>query len=140
MALGLLNKLTNFLMPVEEVIDAPDTSDTKPMSAAERKAQLRVHSQSALRVYVGLPLSFDDVRLYADYLRSNVAVVVNFDSVDRATQERIHDFMSGILYVLNGTSQRVSDTVHMYLPAHVDVNKELYAYSIPTYIRKKNEL
>jgi cell division inhibitor SepF len=134
MALGLIDKLTNFLMPIDE-----PTSETEMPAVQERKANLRVHSPAALRVYVTSPASFDEVRFYADYLKSNVAVIVNFDSVDAATQQRISDFLNGILYMINGTTQRVSDNVHMYLPSQVDASKELYAYSIPTYIRKQNE-
>lgn len=135
MALGLIDKLTNFLMPIEDssvMAEAP--------AVHERKTHLRVHSPAALRVYVASPTSFDDVRMYADYLKSNVAVFVNFDNVDAATQERIGDFLNGILYVVNGNTQRVSASVQLYLPAHVDVSKELYAYSIPTYIRKNKEI
>lgn len=138
MAIGLIDKLTNFLMPIEE--EQQQAVVAEGTAVQDRKAQLRVHSQAALRVYVAAPGCFDDVKNYADYLKSNVAVVVNFDNVDPATQERIGDFLNGILYVINGNAQRISDTVHMYLPAHVDVNKELYAYSIPTYIRRKNEM
>ena len=138
MAIGLLDKLTNFLMPIEE--EQHQTAAVEGTAVQERKTQLRVHSQAALRVYVAAPACFDDVRYYADYLKSNVAIIVNFDNVDKAAQERIGDFLNGILYVINGSSQRVCDSVYMYLPAHVDVNKELYAYSIPTYIRRKNEM
>lgn len=135
MALGLIDKLTNFLMPIEEPSVMQEASTVQ-----DRKTHLRVHSPAALRVYVASPSGFDDVRNYADYLKSNVAVIVNFDSVDAATQERISDFLNGILYVVNGNVQRVSASVQLYLPAHVDVSKELYAYSIPTYIRQKNEI
>lgn len=137
MALGLIDKLTNFLMPIEESIDA---QGVPVMAAQERKAHLRVHSPAALRVYVASPGSFDDVKYYADYLKSNVAVIVNYDNVDAQTQERISDFLNGILYVVNGNAQRVSSSVQMFLPAHVDVSKELYAYSIPTYVRRKTEI
>lgn len=134
MAQSLIDKLTNFLMPIDNSEGTPETAATQ-----ERKTHLRVHTPAALRVYVASPVSFDDVRYYADYLKSNTAVIVNFDQVDAVTQERIGDFLNGVLYVFNGSAQRVSDTVHMYLPANVDVNKELYAYSIPTYIRRQTD-
>lgn len=137
MAIGLIDKLTNFLMPIEEPSMAQEVSSA---AVQDRKTHLRVHSPAALRVYVASPVSFDDAKYYADYLKSNVAVIVNYDKVDENTQERISDFLNGILYVLNGSSQRVSASVQMYLPANIDVSKELYAYSIPTYIRRNSEM
>ena len=135
MALGLIDKLTNFLMPVED--DAEKVSELPAVH--ERKAHLKVHSVAALRVYIGSPASFDDVRYYADQLCANIAVIVNFDSVDDATQQRIADFLNGILYAVNGSAQRVSDTVQIYLPAGIEASKELFSYSVPTYIRKGHE-
>lgn len=135
MALGLIDKLTNFLMPIE---DETEKVSELP-SVHERKTHLKVHSAAALRVYIGSPASFDDVRYYADQLCTHIAVIVNYDSVDDVTQQRIADFLNGILYAVNGSAQRISDTVQIYLPSGVEASKELFSYSVPTYIRKSND-
>ncbi|HMM21871.1 MAG TPA: cell division protein SepF [Selenomonadales bacterium] len=132
MALGLIDKLTNFLMPVEE---APPTQELPTIP--NRRTQLRVHTPAALKIYIASPGAFDDVRLCADYLRANVAVLINYENTDEGTQQRISDFLNGVSFVFDGSSQRVSETVVLYVPANVDVSKELYAYSLPTYIKKK---
>lgn len=137
MAFGILDKLTNFLMPVEETNAA---IQPEPAVIGDRKAQLRVHSPSALKVYIATPLAFDDVRVCADCLKANVAVLINYESVDNETQQRIADFLHGVCFVSGGSSQRVSDTVAMYVPANVDINKELYAFSVPTYVKRKKEV
>lgn len=126
MAPGLIDKLTNFLMPVEE-----ETQPVEALPAGDRRAQLRVHSQNpaALKVFVASPAEYDDVKLCADYLKANVAVLVNYADVDSAVQQRIGDFLSGLIVVTGGASQRVSDTVVIYVPPHVDINKEMYAFS-----------
>jgi cell division inhibitor SepF len=132
MSSGLIDKLTNFLMPVEE--HEPEPAQTAP--AGDRRAQLRVHTPAALKVFVASPAEFDDVRLCADYLKANVAVLINFEGVDAATQQRIGDFLDGLLVITGGASQRVSETVVIYVPAHVDVNKEMYAFSVPPYAKR----
>lgn len=136
MATGLIDKLTNFLMPVEE--EGTQPADVQP--AGDRRAQFRVHSPVALKVFIANPAEFDDVKLCADYLKANVAVLINFEAADSATMQRIGDFLGGLLTVTGGTSQKVSDSVVMYVPANVDVNKEMYAYSVPTYIKRRREL
>ncbi len=135
MASGLIDKLTNFLMPVEEIQPA----EAQPPVAGDRRAQLRVHSPAALKVFIANPAEFDDVKLCADYLKANVAVLINFEAVDETVKQRIGDFLDGLLVITGGASQRVSDTVVIYVPANVDINKEMYAYSIPTYTKRKTE-
>ncbi|MDR3565531.1 MAG: cell division protein SepF [Negativicutes bacterium] len=132
MAIGLIDKLTNFLMPVEDAA-LPEMS-----TPGDRRASLKVHSPAALKVYIATPQTFDDVRVCADCLKANVAVLINFEDIDSAdTQQRIGDFLNGVCFVSGGTNQRVSDHVILYVPANVDVNKEPYAYSIPTYSKHK---
>ncbi len=136
MASGLIDKLTNFLMPVEE----EEIQQADAPSVGDRRAQLRVHSPAALKVFIASPAEFDDVKLCADYLKANVAVLINFEAADDATMQRIGDFLDGLLVVTGGSSQKVSESVVLYVPAHVDVNKEMYAYSIPQYVKRKREI
>ena len=126
MAPGLIDKLTNFLMPVEE-----EQQPVEVPHAGDRRAQFRVHSQNpaALKVFVATPAEFDDVKLCADYLKANVVVLINYADVDSAVQQRIGDFLNGLITVTGGACQRVTDTVVLYAPTHVDINKEMYAFS-----------
>ena len=135
MALGLINKLTNFLMPVEEETEMP----ADILGAGDRRAQFRVHTPGALKVYIATPQAFDDVRVCADCLKANVALLINYEGADANVQQRIADFLNGVAFVAGGSSQRVSDSVMLYVPANVDVGKEPYAYSVPTYMKRKKD-
>lgn len=148
MALGLIDKLANFLIPLEEEMATPEKA-AAPVAAKEmvvqqepeRRPKLKVHSQTqgGFKVVVDLPTSFDDVQTYADYLKTNIAVVVNYQEVDSATQMRMSDFLNGVCYVLGGTVQRVSERVILYAYASIEIDKKIFAYSVPTYVRVKNE-
>ena len=147
MALGLMDKLANFLIPMEEDMVAPEKADTSvakdlPVQEPERRPKLKVHSQQSghLKVVVDLPVSFDDVQNYADYLKDNVAIIVNYQQVDDATQQRMCDFLNGVCYVLGGNVQRISERVILYTYASIEVDKKIFAYSVPTYVRVKNEM
>jgi len=135
LAVGLIDKLTNFLMPVED-----DGSFGEKMRVNDRRTQLKVHGTAALRFFVVNPREFDDVRVCSDYLQANMAVLLNFAGTDDYVMQRICDFLAGVSFVTGGTNQRVSDTVMLYVPAHVDISKELYAYSAPSYLKRKLEL
>lgn len=131
MAYGLIDKLTNFLMPVEE------TAEFEQISSRERKAQLRVHVPTALKVFVASPRNEDEVRLLADCLKNNMAVLVNYEHVDELLKQGIHDFLSGVAFVVEGAAERISDNIYMYLPLYAQIEKQLFAVSIPTYVKKK---
>lgn len=135
MAFGLIDKLASFLTTVEE-----QTPDPEPqVGPVSRRAPLRVHIPGALKVFIATPVSFDDVQLCADYLKANVAVLINYENVDSPTQQRMCDFLVGVSCVTGGGDQRVSDTIVLYVPANIEVSKELYAYSIPTYVKQKKD-
>lgn len=145
MALGLMDKLANFLIPVEEETVAPEKVETSavkevPVQEYERRPKLKVHSQQTgnFKVFFDMPTSFDDVQQYADYLKGNVAVIVNYQQVDVATQQRMSDFLNGVCYVLGGAVQRISEQVILYAYGNIEVDKKIFAYSVPTYVRVKN--
>ena len=130
---GLIYKLTNFLMPIEEVEE--QKTETK---ASKIRPALTVHSNTAteLKMFIAVPRSFDDVQGFADHLNAKEAVIVNFEHVDKDTQQRIGDFLNGVCYTLSGAVQRLTETSMIYVPENVDISKELYAYAIPTYIKQ----
>lgn len=141
MALGMIDKLTNYLMPSEEVAQEEKTMAKTEAAQGGRLVSLSVHSkQSAkLKVLIVSAARYEDVRNYADHLKANIAVVINLTDVDGVTQEAIKDYMNGVCYVLDGNVQKVAECVIMYTPADVDIEKELYAYSVPAYVKPKFE-
>lgn len=138
MAVGLINKLTNFLMPMDDITEKeekePEINELANLRA-KKATHLKVHvqDQSTLRVLVATPERYDDALVYADQLKARAALVINFENVQPSVQRSIIDFLNGVCYVINGNVQRVSDTILVYTPDQVDINKELFAYSVPAY-------
>ncbi|HWR40562.1 MAG TPA: cell division protein SepF [Patescibacteria group bacterium] len=142
MAAGLIEKLTNFFMPVEEADYAEDhgrAKESKDMLVdSERRAGMRLHTVGVVpfKVFVHAPESFDDVKSYADYLRVGVVVIVNYQQVDILVQQKMSDFLNGVCYIMDGAVQRISEQVTVYVPTGATVDKELCAFAVPTYSKK----
>lgn len=149
---NLFNKLTNFLMPTqgEEPFVQDDNDKTVQLRSRNRslsrksrvleqaKPQLTIHSQTTslpLKIVVEEPTCFDDAQKYADYLKTNAVLLINYQKADIVAQQRIGDFMNGVCYTLGGSAQRVSEQVALYACANVDVDKILFSYSVPAYVR-----
>lgn len=139
MGLSLIDKLTNYLMPLEEVAMQGNVVSEMDAARARRSMNLQIHNNesTSLKVVVASPATYDDVCLYANHLKENIAVVINFTNVEIDMQHAIKDFMNGVCYVVAGNVQRIADSVFIYTPGHVDIEKELYAYSVPAYSKPK---
>lgn len=141
MALGMLDKLTNYLMPMEEQATTKSVVSEDDISYGPKSVNLQVHKNRsiALKMVVVSPAKFDDVRTYADHLKANIAVVMNLTGVELDMQYAIKDFMNGVSYVLAANVQRIADSIFIYTPANVEIDKELYGYSVPTYVKSRRE-
>ena len=139
----ILEKLTNILMPMEDVMEEEEIAVKEEKVAAavpQRERQVvngtpytapAVHSRptltvhttkvSELRMQIYVPTKFDQVADIADDLKAKHAAIVNYERVDAAEQRRICDFINGVCYVEDGEARRISDTMVLYVPAGVSV-------------------
>ncbi|MDI3316397.1 MAG: cell division protein SepF [Bacillota bacterium] len=79
-------------------------------------------SESRLsRLGVFRPKVFDDVQSIADELKSGRACVVNLEASDPDASRRILNFLSGIVYAVEGEIFRIGPTVFLVTPASVEV-------------------
>ncbi len=85
----------------------------------------RLVKSGHLNILVRTPMSFGDVREYADALMSGSAIMVDFSSVDVALKNRIFDYLNGVSYIIGAHVKKVSDNLLMYAPEHVEVDKEV---------------
>jgi cell division inhibitor SepF len=67
------------------------------------------------------PRRFDEVTEIADSLRGARHVVVNLVGADRALSQRIVDFLSGVVYTVDGKMQRLGESIYLFVPANVPV-------------------
>ena len=77
-----------------------------------------------LEILVRKTVVFDEVRDYADSLMSGAAIMVSFAHVDSDTRNRIFDYLNGVSYIINATVSKVSDSILLYAPEQVDVDKQ----------------
>ena len=80
------------------------------------------HGQMA--ILVRTPHTYEDAVSYADKLMEGSAVMLDFSEVDKETRIRIFDYMCGVSYIVNASISKVSDSIMMYAPARVDVEKQ----------------
>lgn len=85
-----------------------------------------------VRLVVARPRSFDEVQVIADHLKNRRPVVVNLEEVEAMDEggrervaQRILDFLSGTIYALNGSMQKVGkQNVFVFVPQNMDITAE----------------
>lgn len=102
----------------EEVVEANDTNT----SQGKGKSNIvSLHTQKNIRLILIEPRVFEETQEIADNLKSHRPVVVNLHRVRRDQATRIVDFLSGTVYALGGSIQRVGTHIFICTPANVDV-------------------
>jgi len=71
------------------------------------------------------PANFGETTKAADALRSNKAVVLNLENVDKAMSRRVVDFLTGCVYALSGSVKKIAQSAYLFCPHNMDVVGDL---------------
>ena len=132
---NLLNKMLNLVgweSAEEEVVDEVQEEENEStfqtpqyLHSISKKAQpnkvVNIHSNNQFKVVIMQPETFDDARDICDHLKNKKPVVVNVESLNKETAQRVIDFLSGSVYGLDGDIQKVSAGIFLIAPNNVDI-------------------
>lgn len=82
---------------------------------------VNINTTTQLKVVVVTPDSFEEVRDIADHLKQKKPVVINLEGVEREIAKRIVDFLSGSVYALDGSIQKISSGIFLIAPYNVGI-------------------
>ena len=71
------------------------------------------------------PRSFDEAEEVAKRLKENKAAVVNLHKLQRDYAQRTIDFLTGVIFALDGTIQKIGHNVILCAPRNVAVHGEI---------------
>ena len=71
------------------------------------------------------PRAYSESQQIADHLKRRNSVVVNLKRVTSDQAKRIIDFLSGCIYAINGTMQKVGVGIYLCTPNNVTVNGKI---------------
>lgn len=117
--LGMMGLAEEVEVLEEEIFD----EEEEDASSRRKKGQVvSIHTQKQVKVVVMEPKAYEDVQAIADNLKNRRAVVVNLENADKDLSRRVVDFVSGTIYALNGSSQKVGTGIFLFAPSNVDVS------------------
>ena len=95
---------------------------TKVTSIGNKKKSA---SNVSYEINVVKPTTMEDSKLITNSLLDNMAVLLNLTNVDIDLARRVLDFAMGTTYALNGTLQKITDSIFVIVPDGVDISGAL---------------
>jgi cell division inhibitor SepF len=73
------------------------------------------------RIQTIKPRSYNDARLIGEAFRQGVPVIMNLTEMTDGDAKRLVDFSAGLSFGLHGSIERVTTSVFLLSPAHVEI-------------------
>jgi len=125
MAGKLMNKVLYFMGIGENVDEQEEIEEVVPKPILEPVRKNNVVNMPAsvgqMKLVLIEPTGYDDVQDICDNLKNNKPVVINFENLDKDVARRMVDFISGTVYAIDGTIQKVSNGIIIAAPENVDI-------------------
>ena len=77
-----------------------------------------------INIKIVRPVRFDSVEQIADHLISRRTVVLNLEAATKEDSRRMIDFLTGVIYAINGNIKKITPTTFVMAPANVDISTE----------------
>ena len=113
---------------IEEEQDQEEPKLEANNSQVTRSSKVvNIHTNSQMKVVIAEPKQYDDVTVIADHLRQRRAVIVNLEGVEEEPElkKSIYYFISGAVYILDGSMQKVSKSIFILAPNNVDIDANI---------------
>ena len=108
-----------------ETRDLKPASYDYPQSSREtstgKSKVVNIHTTAQLKVVVVQPQTYDDAAEIVDHLKSKKPVIVNLEKLEKEIARKVVDFLSGAVYALDGSMQKVSNGILLMVPYNMGI-------------------
>ncbi len=108
---------------IEEDFEEPMGENKRPLLEPVKKSNIVSMPTGSNQIKVVLiePTDYDDVQDICDNLKNKKPIIINFENLDKDIARRMVDFISGAIYAIDGTIQKVSNGIIVAAPSNVDI-------------------
>lgn len=89
-----------------------------------------IKNRETVTVFIYGLNNYDEVRRVIDEIKAGKIVVVNFESADKSEAVRALDFVSGAIYALEGSLEKIGDYVFLAVPRGVEIEEDVSKQTI----------
>ena len=123
--MGLMDKLKDTFTTVDDEIEEVELNreEARVLSSYEEpknKGLSKVSNNTKMVLFE--PRSFEEAEEVAKHLKERRAAVINLHRLQREYSQRTIDFLSGVVFALDGTIQKIGHNVILCTPASIGVH------------------
>jgi cell division inhibitor SepF len=123
--MAIFGKIKNFFTPLEEEIELDQTEASRLSDYEEptNKSFSKVSMDTKMVLFE--PRTFDEAEEVARHLKERRAAVVNLHRLNREYAQRSIDFLTGVVFALDGSIQKIGHNVILCAPKSVGVHGKI---------------
>lgn len=104
---------------------APQAQTSQYRTGNKVVAMTKPASTQGAKIELYEPRIYSDAKEVGRNLLDNTAVLVNFTRLESEDARRIVDFLTGVVFAVNGEIKRVGDRIFLVTPANFEVSGAL---------------
>lgn len=108
----------------EEEEDTIIGSEDEYYNMSEQDA-VKEADKSGNKMILQEPRAYSESQQIADHLKNRNSVVVNLKRVTSDQAKRIIDFLSGVIYAIGGSMQKIGVGIYLVTPKNVNVQGQI---------------
>ncbi|MGX8851343.1 cell division protein SepF [Amedibacillus sp. YH-ame10] len=122
--MSITQKFKEFIAPMDEddVLEVEEEEETQSISQYEQPRSKVSHLPNDTKMVLFEPRSFDEAEEIARRLKENKAAVINLHKLQRDYAQRTIDFLTGVIFALDGSIQKIGHNVILCAPRNVPVH------------------
>ncbi len=103
---------------------APVTHLPGVRAVREEPRRSSIGAADLRRIQTVKPRTYSDARMIGEAFRQGIPVIMNLTEMADADAKRLVDFAAGLTFGLEGAIERVTTSVFLMSPAHVEIGVE----------------
>lgn len=113
------------LTDVSEVREQRESSPVRAVPSERERTPASSMSPSDLRrIQTVKPRNYNDAKRIGEAFRQGVPVIMNLSEMSDSDAKRMVDFSAGLSFGLHGSIERVTTSVFLLSPAHVEIGMD----------------
>ena len=125
--MGITDKFKEFMNPYDEVEEVEMTEEEAQALSEYEQPQTQgvTRMSNNTKMVLFEPRSFDEAEEVARHLKERRAAVINLHRLPRDYAQRTIDFLTGVVFALDGTIQKIGHNVILCTPSSIGVHGEI---------------
>ena len=120
--MGIFTTIKKDIFPDNE-IDVENYDDENEETVVKNVAVSQ--NKAANKIVCVEPRAYSESQQIADHLKRRNSVVVNLKRVTADQAKRIIDFLSGVIYAIGGSMQKIGVGIYLVAPKNVNVQGKI---------------